>query len=38
MATTKGEQFAGLTVALVTPFRGTEIDFDDLGRLVEWHA
>ena len=38
MATTKGEQFAGLTVALVTPFRGTEIDFDDLGRLVEWHV
>jgi 4-hydroxy-tetrahydrodipicolinate synthase len=38
MATTKGEQFAGLTVALVTPFQGGEIDFDDLGRLVEWHV
>jgi 4-hydroxy-tetrahydrodipicolinate synthase len=38
MATTKGEQFAGLTVALVTPFRGGEIDFDDLGRLVDWHV
>src|SRR5438105_6415271 len=38
MAKTKGEQFAGLTVALVTPFRGGEIDFDDLRRLVEWHV
>src|SRR5437868_2183027 len=31
------DQFAGLTVALVTPFRGGEIDFDELGRLVDWH-
>ncbi len=38
MAKTKGEQFAGLTVALPTPFRGGEIDFDDLRRLVEWHV
>ena len=38
MAKTKGEQFAGVTVALVTPFRGGEIDFDDLRRLVEWHV
>src|SRR6516162_2750057 len=35
---TKGEQFAGVTVALVTPFRNGEIDFDDLGRLVDWHV
>jgi 4-hydroxy-tetrahydrodipicolinate synthase len=34
---TKGEQFAGVTVALVTPFHNGQIDFDDLGRLVEWH-
>lgn len=34
---TRGEQFAGLTVALVTPFRNGEIDFDTLGRLVDWH-
>jgi 4-hydroxy-tetrahydrodipicolinate synthase len=38
MAKTKGEQFAGLTVALVTPFRGADIDFDGLRRLVEWHV
>jgi 4-hydroxy-tetrahydrodipicolinate synthase len=37
MATTKGEQFAGVTVAMVTPFRNGDIDFDDLGRLVDWH-
>src|SRR5437762_13886242 len=35
---TKGEQFAGLTVALVTPFRGGEVDFEDLSRLVDWHV
>src|SRR5262245_58781926 len=34
---TRGGQFAGLTVALITPFRGGEIDFDALGRLVDWH-
>src|SRR5438093_3484289 len=35
---TKGEQFAGLTVALVTPFRNGEVDFDELNRLVDWQA
>src|SRR5246500_3477286 len=35
---TKGEQFAGLTVALITPFRDGQVDFDRLGRLVDWHA
>src|SRR5438270_5460019 len=35
---TKGEQFAGLTVALVTPFKGGEVDYDALARLVDWHA
>jgi 4-hydroxy-tetrahydrodipicolinate synthase len=38
MKRTKGEQFAGVTVALVTPFRNGEIDFDALGRLVDWHV
>src|SRR5205085_1789917 len=33
----KGEQFAGLTVALITPFKGGEIDYDALHRLVDWH-
>jgi 4-hydroxy-tetrahydrodipicolinate synthase len=35
---TRGEQFAGLTVALVTPFRDGAVDFDELGALVDWHA
>jgi 4-hydroxy-tetrahydrodipicolinate synthase len=34
---TKGEQFAGLTVALVTPLKGEAIDFDGLKQLVHWH-
>src|SRR5262245_47171313 len=38
MNTTKGEQFAGVTVALVTPFRNGEVDFDELRRLVDWHV
>jgi 4-hydroxy-tetrahydrodipicolinate synthase len=38
MAKTKGEQFAGVTVALVTPFRNGAVDFDGLRRLVEWHV
>lgn len=34
----KGEQFAGLTVALVTPFTSAgEVDFPELEKLVEWH-
>ncbi len=38
MSKTKGEQFAGVTIALVTPFREGEVDFDNLGRLVDWHV
>jgi len=34
---TKGEKFAGVIVALVTPFRNGEVDFDELRRLVDWH-
>ncbi len=35
---TKGEMFAGLTVALVTPFKNQQIDFDALKKLVDWHV
>src|SRR2546427_10641676 len=35
---TRGEQFAGVTVALVTPFKNGEIDFDNLRYLVDWHV
>jgi 4-hydroxy-tetrahydrodipicolinate synthase len=38
MARTKGEQFAGVTVALVTPFSNGAVDYDGLRRLVEWHV
>ncbi|HVW03122.1 MAG TPA: 4-hydroxy-tetrahydrodipicolinate synthase [Planctomycetaceae bacterium] len=34
----KGEQFAGLTVALVTPFRDGAIDEAALRKLVDWHV
>lgn len=33
----KGRKFAGCTVALVTPFRDGEVDFEALGALVDWH-
>jgi 4-hydroxy-tetrahydrodipicolinate synthase len=38
MPATRGELFAGVTVAIVTPFRGGEIDWDDLAKLVDWHC
>ena len=38
MLATRGEQFAGVTVAIVTPVRNGEIDWDDLGILVDWHV
>ncbi len=38
MPATRGEQFAGVTVALVTPFKNGDIDWDDLGKLVDWHV
>jgi 4-hydroxy-tetrahydrodipicolinate synthase len=38
MARTKGEQFAGVTVALITPLRNDEVDYAALGRLVDWHV
>lgn len=38
MTPTRGDIFAGVTVALVTPFTNGEIDWDDLGKLVDWHV
>jgi len=38
MPATRGELFAGVTVAIVTPFRNGEIDWTDLGKLVDWHC
>src|SRR6478672_6107086 len=38
MSQTKGEKFAGVTVALVTPFKDGAIDFAGLRRLVDWHV
>jgi 4-hydroxy-tetrahydrodipicolinate synthase len=37
MSKTKGELFAGVTVALVTPFKNGAIDFAALRKLVDWH-
>src|SRR6478735_2626835 len=34
---TRGEMFAGLTVALITPMKGTAVDYDALRKLVDWH-
>jgi 4-hydroxy-tetrahydrodipicolinate synthase len=33
----KGQMFAGCTVALVTPFRNGEVDYTGLRELVDWH-
>ena len=38
MSKTRGEQFAGVTVALVTPFHNGQVDFVELRRLVDWHV
>ena len=38
MSVTRGEIFAGVTVAIVTPFRSGAVDWDALGELVEWHV
>jgi 4-hydroxy-tetrahydrodipicolinate synthase len=34
---TKGQMFAGCTVALVTPFRKGDVDYPGLRELVDWH-
>ncbi|MDG2391468.1 MAG: 4-hydroxy-tetrahydrodipicolinate synthase [Planctomycetaceae bacterium] len=38
MSETKGEMFAGLTVAIITPFKDGEVDETALRNLVDWHA
>ena len=38
MGATRGEIFAGVTVAVVTPFRSGAVDWDALGALVDWHV
>lgn len=37
MAATKGEQFAGVTVAVITPFKNGEVDYPALEKLVDFH-
>ncbi|MGL6073188.1 MAG: 4-hydroxy-tetrahydrodipicolinate synthase [Fimbriiglobus sp.] len=37
MSRTRGELFAGVTVAIVTPFRNGAVNWDELGQLVDWH-
>lgn len=34
---TKGEMFAGVSVAIVTPFQNGDVDYPALKKLVEWH-
>jgi 4-hydroxy-tetrahydrodipicolinate synthase len=35
---TRGEQFAGLSVAIITPFKNGEVDYAELNRLIDWHV
>ncbi len=35
---TRGDLFAGVTVAIVTPFQNGAVDWDALAQLVEWHV
>ncbi|MSR32442.1 MAG: 4-hydroxy-tetrahydrodipicolinate synthase [Gemmataceae bacterium] len=38
MSRTKGEQFAGVTVAVITPFMDGAVDYSALKKLVDWHV
>ena len=38
MSRTKGEMFAGVTVAIITPFRNDEVDYAALRKLVDFHV
>ena len=35
---TRGARFAGMSVAIVTPFRNGAVDYAELDRLVDWHV
>src|SRR4051794_41639139 len=35
---TRGARFAGMSVALVTPFRDGAVDYAELDRIVDWHV
>ena len=35
---TRGEMFAGVTVAIVTPFKDGQVDYAELNKLVDWHV
>src|SRR4051794_24654129 len=35
---TRGERFAGVSVAVVTPFKDGQVDWAALNRLVDWHV
>lgn len=35
---TRGELFAGVTVAIITPFQDGAVDWAALGKLVDWHV
>ncbi len=36
MSPRRGQEFAGCTVAMVTPFRGGEVDYEAMGAQIEW--
>jgi len=38
MSSTRGDLFAGVTVAIITPFQNGEVDWPALGALVDWHV
>ena len=38
MSSTRGGMFAGVTVAIVTPFQSGAVNWDALGKLVDWHV
>jgi 4-hydroxy-tetrahydrodipicolinate synthase len=38
MSKTRGELFAGVTVAVITPFKNGDIDWDALANLIDWHV